>query len=120
MALPVNGVNKKEDLFTGVVKAMPAMAGKTIGTAFGGPVGGVAGGAVGSKLGEGLSKDQGALNIDSPVSRRMSALENDPAETLRRGKAELAGMDEQTKAALEPVLDEALKRAVTNKTQQGY
>jgi hypothetical protein len=102
-------------MLSGMVKAMPAMAGSSLGTAMGGPMGGMAGSAIGGQIGQGLSKDQGALNVSNPVARRMETLKADPLETLRQGKAQLAGMDDQTKAALEPVLDEALKRAATNK-----
>lgn len=109
----VNMPQKKQGIVEGFAAEAPAMAGRAIGTAFGGPVGG----AIGGKLGSTLAPAQSAA--PTAVDRRMSSLSNDPANIIKQGKAELASADEGTRAALEPVLEEALRRATLEKQKSG-
>ena len=93
--------------------------GSTIGGLVGSYYGGPAGGAVGSQLGgaAGGGGDSSAFkaaqpNSSSPASRYKENLQKDPTFQLQQGKAALNGMDPDTQAKLQPVLDEALKKSI--------
>lgn len=116
-------VQPKEDMGKGLLSAGLQMGGTAAGTAFGGPVGGAAGGMVGGMLGKAVNSgsNQGPSGIEqasSPVDRRMSASQQDPMNQLKEGRAALSSMDPDTQAALSPVLDEAIKKAATQKQKQ--
>ena len=112
-------VQKKEDPVKGIVAAVPAVVGQI----YGGPVGGAVGGAVGQAA---VKQNTVAPSVQqsssSPIDRRMQQLEGDPLNQLKQGKAALSSMDEDTRASLEPVLDEAIKKAALAKQnpQGGY
>lgn len=70
-----------------------------------------------SLIGEASKKAQA-----TPVDRRMDSLGQDPGAILKQGKAQLSQADAQTREALSPVLDEAIKKSTEQKMQQkgGY
>lgn len=105
-----------QDTFGNMLKGVLPAAGGAIGTMFGGPAGGIAGSAIGGEVAKGVGGG-GVDNVSSPVSRRMEEISKDPSSVLKQGKAALSSMDEQSRQALGPVLDEAIKKSVSDKTK---
>ncbi len=105
-------VQKKQD----PIKGMIPMVGQAIGGIFGGPAGAMAGGAVGGAVANSGNKGP-APSVSSPVDRRMESMQQDPLNQLKEGKNALSLADEQTRQSLEPVLDEAIKKAAMQKQQ---
>lgn len=108
----------------GAEKQLLPMVGSAIGSYFG-PVGGMVGNALGGmaaneKGGQpGAVQAEGAAGATSPLLRRQKQIEEDPTTTLRQGKAALSTMDESTQKELNPVIDEALRRAAEQRKQNG-
>ena len=67
---------------------------------------------------EGMMKKPEAGEVSSPVSRRMDAVQSDPNNVLKQGRAALGGMDSATREALAPVLDEAIKKSALERQKQ--
>lgn len=124
MTAQVAPVQRKKDFSESYGGPIGNIAGTAIGGYLGGPAGAAAGGAAGGAVGGNLSSAapaQEPLATSSPASRRMDALDQDPTNQMRQGKIALASMDEQTRKAFEPVLDEGLRRAAEDrKKQYGY
>ncbi len=112
-----------------------AALGAIVGGYYGGGTGALQGAQMGSSVGgmagNAVTANQQASNApttipttetaSSPASRRMDAINSDPATQMREGKIALSSMDEQTRKAFEPVLDEGLKRAAQQRKQEyGY
>lgn len=106
-------IQKKQDPIKGIIPVV----GQVVGGAFGGPAGAAAGGAIGGAAANSGNKPQ--ASVSSPVDRRMEQLQSDPMSQLKEGRSALAGADEQTREALTPVLDEAIKKAAIQRQQQG-
>ncbi len=128
MAVQVIQPEKKPDF----ASQSGGLIGQGVGFAYGGAGGASAGGAVGGAAGQGFST-QGpqtqtisapqaapAMQQSSPLSRRQQAIESDPATQMRQGKIALNSMDDQTRKAFEPVLDEGLRRAAEDRKKQQY
>lgn len=118
----VIGVQPKEDIGKGLLSSGLQMGGQALGSAYGGPVGGAIGGQLGATAGKAVNSgsNQGPSGIEqatSPVDRRMQATQQEPLNQLKEGRAALSSMDPDTQAALSPVLDEAIKKAATQKQQ---
>lgn len=120
MTQQVNMKQKEPGMIEGMIPGLIGMAGTAIGSYYGGPAGGAAGGAIGGQVGKAAAGGKQAQGVESstPVDREMARIQSDPATQLQQGKQALAGMDEQDKVMLQPVLDEALKRAWQDKRNQ--
>lgn len=109
-----------------------SLIGMGVGAYYGGPAGAAAGSSIGSAVGSAAAPKQAntqsieggnyaAKGPSSPLSRRQEAIQSDPATQMRQGKIAMASMDDQTRKAFEPVLDEGLRRAAQQrKDQYGY
>lgn len=108
----------------GAEKQFLPMIGSAVGSYFG-PVGGMIGNALGGMASKekggqaGAVQTEGAERGTSPLLRRQKQIEEDPTTTLRQGKAALSTMDESTQKDLNPVIDEALRRAAEQRKQNG-
>ncbi len=111
---------RKEEITDSLIPGLLGTVGTLVGTYYGGPAGGAAGGAAGEAVGQGITKTPGndIESVSNPRDRAASQIQNDPTFKLQQGKAALSGMDEQDKVMLEPVLDEALKKAWEKKRTQ--
>lgn len=105
-------VQKKEDPIKGIIP----LAGQIIGGIYGGPAGAAAGGALGGAVSK-SGQQQVNTQVSSPVDRRMEQLQQDPLVQLKEGKSALQQTDSATRQNLEPVLDEAIKKAAIQRQQ---
>lgn len=126
MAVKPIQMNKEKGMGESFISSLPGMIGGAVGSKFG-PIGGLVGSTVGGAVGQGMAKDESAPSVagsnlsqeSTPLMRRRQQIEEDPTTTLRQGKAALSTMDESTQKELNPVIDEALRRAAEQRKQNG-
>lgn len=131
MSVPINMKPKQPGVAEQMIPSVAGMVGNGVGSYFGGPAGGMVGGMAGGVVGQAATSSgtqeapsvgqPGAADVggsSNPRDRAMEQMQKDPVNQLQQGKAALSGMDEQDRVMLQPVLDEALKRAWQDKNKQ--